>query len=34
VHNHGSEFKALVRSEFPHCRELDKKLKLYGLKIL
>jgi predicted metal-dependent hydrolase len=34
VHNHGSEFKALVRSEFPDFRALDKKLKLFGLKIL
>jgi predicted metal-dependent hydrolase len=34
VHNHGPEFKALVRGEFPHYRDLDKKLKLYSLKIL
>jgi predicted metal-dependent hydrolase len=34
VHNHGHEFKALIRSEFPHFRDLDKKLRLYGLKIL
>ena len=34
VHNHGPEFKALIRAEFPHCRDLDKKLRLYSLKIL
>jgi hypothetical protein len=34
VHNHGPEFKALIRREFPHGRDLDKKLKLYSLKIL
>jgi len=34
AHNHGPEFKALVRGEFPHCRDLDKQLKLYSLKIL
>jgi predicted metal-dependent hydrolase len=34
VHNHGPEFKALIRSEFPHYRDLDKQLKLYSLKIL
>jgi len=34
VHNHGPEFKALIRSQFPHRRELDKQLKLYSLKIL
>jgi len=34
VRNHGPEFKALVRSEFPHHRDLDKKLRLYSLKIL
>ena len=34
AHNHGPEFKALVRDEFPHGRELDKQLKLYSLKIL
>jgi predicted metal-dependent hydrolase len=34
VRNHGPGFKVLIRSEFPHCRDLDKKLKLYGLKIL
>jgi predicted metal-dependent hydrolase len=34
VHNHGPAFKALIRSEFPDFRALDKKLKLYGLKIL
>jgi predicted metal-dependent hydrolase len=34
VRNHGPAFKALIRSEFPDFRNLDKKLKLYGLKIL
>jgi predicted metal-dependent hydrolase len=34
VHNHGPEFKVLVRSEFPHHRDLDRQLKLYSLKIL
>lgn len=34
VHNHGPAFKALVRGEFPHGRELDRELKLYSLKIL
>jgi len=34
VHNHGPAFKALIRSEFPDFRALDKQLKLYGLKIL
>jgi predicted metal-dependent hydrolase len=34
VRNHGAAFKALIRSEFPDFRDLDKKLKLYGLKIL
>ncbi len=34
VRNHGPEFKALIRSEFPHHRDLDRQLKLYSLKIL
>ena len=34
VRNHGPEFKALIRSEFPDYRDLDKQLKLYSLKIL
>jgi len=34
VRNHGRGFKALIRAEFPHHRDLDKKLRLYGLKIL
>jgi len=34
VRNHGPEFKALVRAEFPDCRALDKQLRLFGLKIL
>lgn len=33
-HNHGPEFKALIRLEFPHHRDLDRQLKLYSLKIL
>jgi hypothetical protein len=33
-HNHGPAFKALIRGEFPDYRALDKKLKLYGLKVL
>jgi len=34
VRNHGPAFKALISNEFPDFRELDKKLKLFGLKIL
>jgi hypothetical protein len=34
VRNHGPLFKALIRSEFSDFRDLDKKLKLYSLKIL
>ena len=34
VRNHGPEFKALIRAEFPHYRDLDKQLRLYSLKIL
>ena len=34
VRNHGPGFKVLVRNEFPSFRDLDKKLKLYSLKIL
>ena len=34
VRNHGREFKNLIRAEFPSFRDLDKKLKLYTLKIL
>lgn len=34
VRNHGPEFKALIRSEFPHHRDLDRQLRLYSLKIL
>ena len=34
VRNHGPGFKALVRSQFPHFRDLDRRLKLYSLKIL
>jgi hypothetical protein len=34
VRNHGPEFKALIRAEFPRHRDLDRRLKLYSLKIL
>jgi len=34
VRNHGPDFKALIAKEFPDFRELDKKLRLFGLKIL
>ncbi len=34
VRNHGPEFKALIRSEFPQHRDLNRQLKLYSLKIL
>jgi hypothetical protein len=34
VRNHGPAFKALIRAEFPDFRSLDRKLRLYGLKIL
>jgi len=34
VRNHGPEFKAFIRAEFPACRDLDRQLKLYSLKIL
>lgn len=34
VRSHGPGFKALVRAEFPHCRDLDKRLKLYSLRLL
>jgi hypothetical protein len=34
VHNHGPTFKELIRREFPRHRDLEKQLKLYGLKIL
>jgi predicted metal-dependent hydrolase len=34
VRSHGPGFKALIRSEFPQHRDLDKQLRLYGLKIL
>ncbi|MBN2344910.1 MAG: M48 family metallopeptidase [Candidatus Aminicenantes bacterium] len=32
--NHGPGFKSLIRSAFPHFRDLDRQLKLYSLKIL
>jgi predicted metal-dependent hydrolase len=34
VRNHGPDFKALIAGEFPDFRELDKKLRLFSLKIL
>lgn len=34
VRDHGPGFKALIRGEFPHCRDLDKRLKLYSLRLL
>ena len=34
VRNHGPEFKALIRCQFPNHRDLDRQLKLYSLKIL
>lgn len=34
VRSHGPGFKALIRAEFPHCRDLDKQLKLYSLRLL
>ena len=34
VRNHGPAFKSLIRTEFPDFHALDKKLRLYGLKIL
>jgi predicted metal-dependent hydrolase len=34
VRNHGPEFKALIRAEFPDFRTLDRQLRLFGLKIL
>jgi predicted metal-dependent hydrolase len=34
VRNHGPDFKALIRAEFPQHRDLDKQLNLYSLKIL
>jgi hypothetical protein len=34
VRGHNHNFKALIAKEFPHYRQLDKELKLYGLKLL
>jgi len=34
VRDHGRGFKTLIRAEFPGYRDLDRQLKLYGLKIL
>ncbi|HSQ36043.1 MAG TPA: M48 family metallopeptidase [Candidatus Binatia bacterium] len=33
VRDHGSSFKALIRSEFPNFRELNNELKLFSLKL-
>jgi len=34
VRGHGPRFKRLIADEFPHYRQLDKELNLYGLKLL
>jgi hypothetical protein len=34
VRNHGPDFKALIAGEFPDFRDLNKKLRLFSLKIL
>jgi predicted metal-dependent hydrolase len=34
VRGHNRKFKALIANEFPHYRQLDKELNLYGLKLL
>jgi predicted metal-dependent hydrolase len=34
VRGHNKKFKALIASEFPNYRQLDKELNLYGLKLL
>ena len=34
VRSHGPAFKALVQSEFPGRRDLDRRLKLYSLRLL
>lgn len=34
VRDHGPGFKALIRAKFPDFRDLDRQLRLYGLKIL
>ncbi len=34
VRGHGQRFKRIIAQEFPHYRQLDKELNLYGLKLL
>jgi hypothetical protein len=34
VRGHNRKFKAIIASEFPNYRQLDKELTLYGLKLL
>ena len=34
VRGHNRKFKALIASEFPDYRQLEKELTLYGLKLL
>ena len=34
VRGHNARFKALIAREFPHYRQLDKELNLYGVKLL
>lgn len=34
VRHHGPDFKALIRAEFPDFRDLNRKLRLFGFKIL
>ncbi|HMR55359.1 MAG TPA: M48 family metallopeptidase [Candidatus Doudnabacteria bacterium] len=33
-HNHGVGFQARLRAKFPHARELNKDLKIFGTKLL
>lgn len=34
VRNHGNKFKALIATQYPNYRELDKEIAIYGLKLL
>lgn len=34
VRGHNKQFKAIIEKQFPHYRQLDKDLNLYGLKLL
>ena len=34
VRGHNRKFKVIIAKEFPHYRQLDKELNLYGLKLL